>query len=228
MLKKFAEVLEKSHSYTDKVGMALTLNNLAELVEATTLSKTGADQSDLPAAQIDQIRVQSNPVTGILQQFMMKQPPANLPQLVELFSQKLLQDLQSSIQSGPGVSDPLQAENNRLKVIVENLQLKQQMKQIQQQEAQQAMDIATAEAQKRNMPPVPSVAATAPIMNNQGMPVGSPMPEGEQQGMDQQGMEQEPMGGDAMGGDAMGGGGQPDAGYGQGEEQQEPDYLSQF
>ncbi len=136
-LRKLAGYLEEYGTVEDKVYVGLMLKEAENLWDSMEMYKEAADQEDVAAAQVEAQKIQSNPVSQVLGQFMMKQPPSNLPQLVELLGKKLQQDLESNVQAGYPVTDPLAAENKRLKIIAENLAIKNQIKQMQEQEMQQ-------------------------------------------------------------------------------------------
>ena len=203
MLDRFIE-LAKTASFVDKVGIGLLISGIADLYDEYEKDQTkeAADQGDIAAAQVDQIRIQSNPVAQIVQQFMMKNPPQNLPRLVELMSQKLEQDLSASIQAGPGVSDPMLQANKNLKLALENLTLKQQIKQLLQQEAMQHISSIQQAAMMNGVQPDPAMAG--PLLASQDGAVGGqqePSPE-EMMAMQQQ----QQMGGEGMPPEAGGGG----------------------
>ena len=129
---KLASVATKSDDITTKVGAYLMICYVGDVV-SENMRKTAADQEDAMDAQILSGNLQSNPTTGVVAQYMLKQPPSNLPSLVELFAQKLEQDLRTSVQSGPTVSEPLKAVNEKLKLMVENTGMKLQLIQMNQQ-----------------------------------------------------------------------------------------------
>jgi len=180
MLEKFATILEGA-SMMDKVGTGLFLKSVGELHEAyESQEKTAADQTDVAAAQIDQVRIQSNPVSKTVEAFMMKQPPANLAQLVQLFSQKLEQDLRSSISTGPAITDPMLSENKNLEEMVKNLTLKRQIRQLMEEQTQQMAQQAAQASGAMGMAPNPAIAG-APMALGAAPPpemMGEQMPQG--------------------------------------------------
>jgi len=197
--------MAKKASLIHKVGFGLTLGTLCQIEDQYEQEKKAADgtEAEVAAAQIDQINLESNPVSKILAEFMMKNPPANLQRLVELCGQKLEQDLQSSLSSHRSVTDPLKSANENLKMMLENMQLKQQIQQMRMEEITGIQNQVQDTFGQAGMAPNPGVAQDVASMQGAAqvpeptgtMPPG-PTPQypeegqpGMEPGMEQQGME---------------------------------------
>ena len=129
--------------------------------------KLAADQQDVNQAQINQMNLQANPLASLLPQLAMKQPPMELNDAAQIAAKNLVKALQVQGQTGDAITDPLIAQNSKMKVILENRMLRQQLKQIEQMESAQAMQEMMSGGQ--------------PMMG------GQPQQDGEQQGAPEQG-----------------------------------------
>ena len=151
MFDKLASYLDEHGNIESKIKAGLIWHGLYEIEQDYSLYKTAADEGDVAQAQIDAQRIQSNPVAQVAMQLLMKQPPPNLMEVGQLLTDKLIQDIRGAVETGPSVTDPLNAENKRLKIMVENLALKKQMRDLIQSDQQdQMMQMAGA----AGMPPM--------------------------------------------------------------------------
>ena len=124
-LKKLAAVAEKSQYVAIKVAAGLFLADWA-YAKNYQMYKAAAGQEEATEAQIFASNAQANPVAGVVAQYMLRQPPSNLNAIVELFAKKLEQDLRNTVSAGPIVGNPMKTENEQLKLMLENMQLKMQ------------------------------------------------------------------------------------------------------
>ena len=118
-------------SIDDKVFGTLGLvDNVKKALEYESLSL-----EEKVAGVLD---LKDNPAIQTAGQFGQQQPSAALPQLTESLTQLAMQQVQEEMNKSTAINDPMEAENERLRRQLENLQLQDQIAELtaKQQQAQ--------------------------------------------------------------------------------------------
>jgi hypothetical protein len=97
----------------------------------------------------------NNPALAAIAQYFMQAPPPNLPQIAQLYAQKLERDAKRDIERPSyfeeEMSDPLRVENKRLRAILDNIDTKISLLQRQKELARIQGEMAAAQGMAANV-----------------------------------------------------------------------------